>query len=751
MDTGFEIGRHPDSRKRNPADAGSARRTLFSPAFRTTLAIIAIVYIFTNAALKPIFLQRPSPDEVTWVNRSLSPWWFPHERTLDRSQWGARYGREYYYCTHHPSVTRIIYGSVLHLVGADEPLGKQYNYGATQAENEVRGNLIGYVARITLRVTNAAFTLTAMLLVFFGLLRIWPNRALAALAVVLIVLDQTFTTSFNGVIGKVGSDAVLLFMLVAFWFAWLRVARRGVSGAVVLGVLGGLATSTKLNGSFVLVAAIAYYLVAERGWRRLLMPLALGVTSVAVFILLNPIYVGGGFRWAWMVFHDTLTTLYKLQFETIGNPVNSRWLVTGGADLKLSLFPYLPFLVPATALAATVRREWWFEPTVFWSGAIIVLNLAGLVLFLPVYTVPIRAAFLILIAAASMARFGQIARWRRERAGGAAQDPPGSGAVEGPGSAGPTAPQKTAGPLRDEIKSSARPVGASAAGMLLVPLIAAAGLFLQDVPTQAFAAAILAVVFASAWMISGGIVKALVVSVTPAFMMLWYHTLKVAPMLQFVLAATILWLLYIYLSNPRRKGNAVAATALASVVAGTLSPQSAVLLVLVLLFYVVRPNAARRRSIAVALVAPFAFALLFQWFMSSFVPASPTGQPGWHDFSWRRVDLWNVATWSSLAHGRVYDRVVLGCNRWIWQPVAPALLVLAYPYRRQWWFRATFVGAAALVAGALLYGGNVYFQYSLPLEMGLLVPLGIVAALELDGEARQWRSARADERRRKKP
>jgi len=99
-------------------------------------------------------------------------------------------------------------------------------------------------------------------------------------------------------------------------------------------------------------------------------------------------------------------------------------------EVAMTLFPYLPFVIPLAALALDAGRRAWFAPTFFWAGAIIAGNLAGVKIFLPTYAAPVRFASIVAIMAITLSK---IADLREKRPEADATSGGGALAARGPG------------------------------------------------------------------------------------------------------------------------------------------------------------------------------------------------------------------------------------------------------------------------------------------------------------------------------
>jgi hypothetical protein len=686
----------------------------FSPAARTAIALALLTCLFVTAAIRPVFLALPPVDEVTWADRSLSPWWFPYPRERpDGPNADSEYGKHYYYAIHHPTVTRIIYRFALHSAGIRRQPDITYDYSLTFDENIKRCNVLPYNMRTVLRVTNACFVLAALVLLFFALLRILQSRLLALAALLPIVYEPTLTGAFNCTVGYIGADAVLMFMLVCFLCAWLAVKDRGIPGAVILGLLAGLATSTKYSGAVVLIAAMVFYAFRERGRRRFALPFVAGSLATVVFLALNPVYFGGGLGWAANVFRDTISLHRRLQGEATLDAlyISDRW------ELLRAYLPHVSFALPLLYAFREVRRAPWFAPTALWALSIIFGHLVVLKVFLPTYAGIVRLALLVLVMSAALTRIAQL-RARRRGEGRAPDVGDGGQRAEDRG-----ASETTGGGGRSQ--SVARTKLRMPVVAVLLAALAVAGMLMPSAPAFALALMLAALVFMGSRVISGGSAAAAVVTAS-VLGTLWPPVAIAQQMILFTSAAVIMWALWLHLSRRSARGGTGPA-ALASGAAFALSPHSLVFpLIVAAACAPARRRAGRRRLVAALLIPPIMVVCIqFLTMKALGLPAAPF--PRWPDLTWALSELWNVMVRDPGLFSAPYHRAVLHFGKGFQWPLAIVAALFVIQLRRSWWFVATFAGGALLTVGALLYGQSPYFQHSVPMQVGLLAPLSVAA------------------------
>lgn len=336
--------------------------------------------------LIPALETRPLLDERTWVDRSLKPLWSqPHdEQTL-------------YYAVHHPSFARIAYGTALRLMGVTEVNRPAVDYSLSIDENMARGAYVPLHVRTALRLVNVAFLSGMVALLYFGFKAIRPNRALALAACLPFLFNYPIIDE-KGVCPYIGTDAFLLFWLVAFWFVWVR-GPRGWAGVLVLALTGGMLISTKVNGVFTLAGACVYFALREKGFRRAAFPLTLAAVAAAVFVALNPVYRAGDIAWAVSVLRRLVNVMLELKQTTTAEA----WGQFSRSEVIRESFPYWFFLLPSIAVIAAARKADWFGPTAAWATATLAPNL--LLIYMPLfrYSAVITVSFLVLFMPAGIA------------------------------------------------------------------------------------------------------------------------------------------------------------------------------------------------------------------------------------------------------------------------------------------------------------------------------------------------------------
>ena len=369
-------------RKLTGASEAAAGR--FPPWSRTLLTLLAILSCIYLTYVRTALATGHLIDERTWVDRSL------------KSLWGPPYDdRMRYYAVHHPSFARIVYGFTLHRMGVYEFNAPLVDYTQTKEWNFERGAFVPREIEIPLRMVNVAFLSGMIAFVYFGIKRIFGNRALAFAACLPLLFNYPIR---DGACSYIGTDSMLLFWLAAFWYVWTFAARKGTLGVLALAAVGGFLISTKVNGAFVVAGSCVYYAATARGMRRLWWPAMILAVSGAIFVALNPVYRANDLAWAIKVARSVVQTMFTLKEKSTAHD----WAQFTRAEVLKESLPYWFFYMPALAVMLGARKEWWFWPTAAWAGAAVIFNWVLIYIPLLRYSAPISMSFLVLFAAAGI-------------------------------------------------------------------------------------------------------------------------------------------------------------------------------------------------------------------------------------------------------------------------------------------------------------------------------------------------------------
>ena len=368
-------------------------RTLLAMAF---LAAVGILAVFHWSLPQPAGI-----DDVNWAMRSLQPWWYPHERVRP-ADWPDIYLRcwqsvqfpndtlfDYFFSIDHPALARIVYREMLHAMGVEKVERPIWDFSKSMEWNKARRWWLPPEVLRGLRLTNAAFFIAGLMCAYLSLRLMLRSDLLAMLAALPIALEATISQTAIGAVSYIGADAILLFCLLLMHLAWVRLSGKGVAAACLVGALGGLATAAKVNGAFAVAGFCAFLILESRGWRRLTLPLAAGVSSLAVFFALNPVLIGPGPSWTITVIRDMLQARVVVNEWIMARPGTFT-----KAETILALFPYVYLAVPIAAVLTYAGRVRHMKATAFWAVPFIIGNLAGAATMMPRYAAPLRVAFL---------------------------------------------------------------------------------------------------------------------------------------------------------------------------------------------------------------------------------------------------------------------------------------------------------------------------------------------------------------------
>jgi len=339
---------------------------------RVISAVLVLAVLSLGINVYYAYSTRRNWDETFHVKSSL-------HRTSDCLE-----GMGYVYSIDHPTLKRHLYRLVLLASGIDQIDTPSVDYHKGVEWNFEHGHIPPWNVVLPLRLANAALMTAAVLLVFASALLVLRNAWLAALVALPLALSEHIAV---GVVGYLGCDALLAFLLALSLFVMLFLVKkrtRGLWKVLALGVIGGLAASAKFNGALVVVAFMIYLALTNRGADRLVRPAFLALVSVLVFIALNPVMrAGGGLGWMLSVVWDMLERRKKIwlsQYE--------EWELTR-VQLAVRFFPWAAFVYPLLAAFAALRRKRWALPLLLWSlvlaaGTLFSVNRTYKRYFLPV-------------------------------------------------------------------------------------------------------------------------------------------------------------------------------------------------------------------------------------------------------------------------------------------------------------------------------------------------------------------------------
>ena len=227
----------------------------------------------------------------------------------------------------------------------------------------------------------------------------------------LIVAPLAMSKRFSGGIGSfIFTDAYLTFFLCLMALAWARfhlsdnpLSWRRVA---VMGVIAGLAVSTKINAGLALAAYMAYAARNARGNMKLWKPLAAAAIAFAVFVAVNPImWKGlmpsyGGPKWWGGVVYD----MFERRMRAMAWQQDYYGHLSFGRRLA-GLFPYWPFVPVFAFVIWKSRHARWFEPVALWAAFLGIGTALTIHILLPRYFMPVDLPVTVLVVLSAVDYF----------------------------------------------------------------------------------------------------------------------------------------------------------------------------------------------------------------------------------------------------------------------------------------------------------------------------------------------------------
>ena len=303
--------------------------------------------------------------------------------------------RLYWHGIDHPALARWGFHYLLKWTGRmPERLGAEsWDYAQGADWNIAMGRVAPPEVRWFVRVTNASFMVAAAALIYIALAHAVTPFAGCLCAVAFIdpwhILGHTVE-----IVWSLGPDPLLWLMMAAVLVSWVYL-EDSWAGAVVTGLSAGLATSTKLNGAF-LVVAFCGWLLYKRKWRR---ALAAGAAAFAVFVIFNPVVWSRGVLGFPRVLLDFIVwgrmraPDYAASFVQLAG---KGWL---GARAVILGQPLWVWIVLVAALLASKRLRK-LEIVPFWAAVIALAHLLTVPAPAPRYVFAIQAGLMIGVVAA---------------------------------------------------------------------------------------------------------------------------------------------------------------------------------------------------------------------------------------------------------------------------------------------------------------------------------------------------------------
>lgn len=307
----------------------------------------------------------------------------------------------------HPALSNWVDWAVLRALRADVS-----SVPAIDPNRSYEWNVAHRLApRYPVMVLRAAGTtaLVAAMVCFFFLCRGALGNPVWAFLIVAPLVLPPYLGRYVG--GYIWTDPYLAFftalsglLLVSFHLSgrpahWARV--------ICMGVIAGLAVSTKLNGGLILLAYAAYLAAVSRGARRFVLPAAAAAVAFAVFVAVNPVmWHGGPAGWLGVMGEMLRMRARVLQMHA------HLFGEFAFADRLLFLFP-LWYLLPVFAFfVVKARREKWFLPAALWAGFLIIGTVATTAEPFNRYRMPLDFGLAILVGLSVCQALERL--WRRE-------------------------------------------------------------------------------------------------------------------------------------------------------------------------------------------------------------------------------------------------------------------------------------------------------------------------------------------------
>jgi len=126
------------------------------------------------------------------------------------------------------------------------------------------------------------------------------------------------------------------------------------------------------------------------------------------------------------------------------------------------------------------------------------------------------------------------------------------------------------------------------------------------------------------------------------------------------------------------------------------------------------------------LVVPMAYKAI------TIMPVAMSQGAAWNLKDWFEDTIgygWNLRPWFEGASGGLF-RGNAAMDAVFYVPLLLPFVVVSLRYRKQWWYMPTLLWGGTLVAANVFLSANYYLQYSTEMQMGLLVPFGIVGVLK---------------------
>jgi hypothetical protein len=275
---------------------------------------------------------------------------------------------DYYYAIDHPALSHWCDRAVLQVLGitiGDLPKvdkNKDYDW------NIAHGRTVPRAPVNALRTVNVVLLVGTMLSLFAAARLVFGKCLWGFVLTAPLVLSPAIITSVGAYIK---TDAYLAFFFALAFALWLRfhLSKKPMRLAhmAIMGILAGLAVSTKLNGGLLVLAYLTYLAWHSTGFDRIWRPCVFGLLVFLIFVVVNPVMQRGGLVWPFEVMRDMLRLRGRI------SEFHDAYLGTARWDYMVNfLFPYWYLLPLFAILVYNARRESWFPPAILWSSFLVV-------------------------------------------------------------------------------------------------------------------------------------------------------------------------------------------------------------------------------------------------------------------------------------------------------------------------------------------------------------------------------------------
>ncbi len=368
------------------------------------LQVLALLFVVAYAAAGHFIAIAENPrydihsDDVLIIRRFVLPprAVMPKDNAplaqIGKPHWGVGpvENWEYVYSLDHPALQRWIFHYLLKWTGRMPRSlpDAEWDYDKDFKWNVDQGHVAPAETRRFVRVVNNIFMVIAAVFLYVALAR--AVSPMAALLGALYFIGHTATVEIGW---SLGQDPLLWMLVMSALVLWVYLGASRAA-AISVGIVAGLAASTKLNGVF-FVIAFCLWLVLKKKWRLALLS---GGIAFGVFIVLDPVLFSRGiFRvpqvlWEMVAWRSWRAALYAQHFPAFAQ--SPRWRVI------VYLLAYRDFPWPLLLLLVVARRLRRLEAVPFWGLSFAACHLLTVTAPVPRYIFPVQVPLVIGVIAA---------------------------------------------------------------------------------------------------------------------------------------------------------------------------------------------------------------------------------------------------------------------------------------------------------------------------------------------------------------